>query len=56
MVWRVKCSKNDTPGTLYDKKWKADKVARDHKRRNPDHNVKVQMVQTEITVKEEYVI
>lgn len=56
MKWRVKCNKNDAPGTLYDQKWKADKVAREHKRKNGGHSVKVQRVEAVINVQEEYTI
>lgn len=56
MAWRVKCNENDTPETLYDKKWKADNVARQHKLRNSDHYVKVQEVETTVSITKEYEI
>nr|WP_158231427.1 hypothetical protein [Gaetbulibacter sp. 4G1] len=56
MKWRVVCNKNDAPGTIYDEKWKADNVARSHKRRNPSHKVKVQRIITQFSVQQEYEI
>lgn len=55
-MWRVVCNQEDTPGTLYDEKWKADRVARVHARNNRNHTVKVQRISTQISIESEYTV
>lgn len=52
-MWRVVCSKNDAPSTLYDEKYKADRAAGRHRNQNPGHRTKVQRVSVQIQVLED---
>lgn len=51
-MWIVQCDKNDAPGTIYDKKHKADRVVTLHNRNNPSHNAYVYRVSVSLNILE----